>query len=398
MSLTILCITSHFKGMPLIEELKRQGCRILMIVPEAIKNDPWPMDLIDEKYVMPSLLDIANIQNAVSYLARTEKIDQIIPLDDYEVSTAATLREHLRLPGMGESVTRMFRDKLAMRLRARECGVAVPAFSAVFHHPTLNEFMQRVPGPWLLKPRYEAGSMGIKKCANASEVWRWLNQWGDNQSHYLLEKFVPSDVFHVDTIVWDGKIKFSVVHKYGLPPLTVSHGGGVFTTRSMSPDHPDAQALLAMNARVIESLGMVRGINHIEFLKPNGSDDFLFLEAAARVGGANIADMIEYATGMNPWREWARIELAHLRGEEYELPTMHTGYSGVIQCLAKQEYPDMSAYGDNEVVWRLHKQWHAGLIVSSPSAERVEQLLVQYAPRFMHDFVTWQPPLETGRE
>ena len=153
-----------------------------------------------------------------------------------------------------------------------------------------------------------------------------------------------------------------------------------------------------MNARVIESLGMVRGINHIEFLKPNGSDDFLFLEAAARVGGANIADMIEYATGMNPWREWARIELAHLRGEEYELPTMHTGYSGVIQCLAKQEYPDMSAYGDNEVVWRLHKQWHAGLIVSSPSAERVEQLLVQYAPRFMHDFVTWQPPLETGRE
>ena len=384
--------------MPLLEELKRQGCRILMIVPEAIKNDPWPMDLIAEKYIMPNLLDVTNIQNAVSYLARSEKIDQIIPLDDYEVSTAATLREHLRLPGMGESAARLFRDKLAMRLRARECGIAVPEFSAVFHHPTLNEFMHRVPGPWLLKPRYEAGSMGIKKCANADEVWRWLNQWGDNQSHYLLEKFVPSEVFHVDTIVWNGQIKFSAVHKYGLPPLTVSHGGGVFTTRSLSPDHPDAQTLLALNKRVIECLGMVRGINHIEFLKPNGSNEFLFLEAAARVGGANIADMIEYATGMNPWREWARIELAHLRGEEYQLPPMHTGYSGVIQCLAKQEYPDMTAYSDREVVWRLHKQWHAGLIVSSPSAARVEQLLVQYAPRFMRDFVTWQPPLETGRE
>jgi hypothetical protein len=154
---------------------------------------------------------------------------------------------------------------------------------------------------------------------------------------------------------------------------------------------------LALNAHVIKTLGMVRGINHIEFLKPNGSNDYLFLEAAARVGGANIADMIEISTGMNPWREWARIEVANARGEDYALPPMREGYSGVIQCLAKQEHPDTSAYNDPEIAWRLNKAWHAGFIISSPDAMRVETLLTQYAERFLRDYVTWQPPLETGR-
>ena len=61
---------------------------------------------------------------------------------------------------------------------------------------------------------------------------RWTN-WATEQSRFLLEQFVPGDIFHVDSIVSEGKVVFAVVHQYGRPPMQVMHEGGVFTTRTV---------------------------------------------------------------------------------------------------------------------------------------------------------------------
>jgi biotin carboxylase len=388
-------MTSEIKGLRFIEEAKRQGCYVILLTREKWKDAPdWPRDSIDEMFFMPTLDNRQHIFNAVSYLARSHQIDHINPLDDLDVEMAAALREHLRLPGMGETATRFFRDKLAMRLRARGAGILVPEFTPTFSHARLAEFMQRVSPPWVLKPRSLAGSMGIKKCNSADEVWQWLDQLGDDQSHFHLEQFVPGDVFHVDSLVWDGEVVFSTAHQYGLPPMTVSHGGGIFTTRTMRRDAPDTQALLAINRETIKALGMVRGANHVEFIKAHADGRLYFLEAAARVGGANISELIEFATGLNLWGEWAKIEVANVRGEQFQLTKPRDDYAGILICLAKQESPDLSAYAAPEVVWRLQRPYHAGLIVQSPAAERVESLIAEYTPRFMQDFMATLPALD----
>ena len=54
--------------------------------------------------------------------------------------------------------------------------------------------------------------------------------------------------------------------------------------------------------------------------------------------------------------------------------------------LARQQEPDTAAYDDPEIVYRLKKHHHAGLIVRSGSAERVEELLDDYGDRFLTDF------------
>ena len=56
--------------------------------------------------------------------------------------------------------------------------------------------------------------------------------------------------------------------------------------------------------------------------------------------------------------------------------------------------PDTSAYDDPEIVYRVKKRHHAGLIVRSKKLERVEELLTQYAARFADEFVAVVPPLE----
>src|SRR5690348_2734730 len=343
--LAILCVSTYEKGQEFIRTCKAIGCTVYLLTVEKLRNADWPREAIDEMFFMPEDLQLSQLLNAVSYAARTRKIDRIVALDEFDMENVSAIREHLRIPGMGLTTVRYFRDKLAMRARAKEVGISVPEFVHVLNHDELRGFMARVPGPWLLKPRSQASGIGMKKIHQPDELWAWLDKLGDEQSHFLLEQFVPGCVFHVDSIVSEKEVVFAEAHAYGAPPLDVSHGGGVFTTRSLERDCADAKALQTANRELIEGLGLMRGVTHAEFLKANADGKLYFIEIAARVGGAYISDVIESATGVNLWREWAKLEVG--AGKiRYVLPPVREDYAGVILSLAKQERPDTSAYND----------------------------------------------------
>ncbi len=394
MPVTILCLASYFKGLSFLTAASQAGARVLLLTREKLRNEPWPWESIDEVFYMPSLTARPDIVYAVSYLMRSEAIDRIVPLDDYDVETAAHLREHLRLNGLNESTSRFFRDKLAMRMQARAHGLAVPEFTAVFNYDRLREFMQRVPAPWLLKPRSEAGAMGIKKVHNSEEVWRWLDRLGDEQSFFLLEQFLRGDVYHVDSIVYNGQVVLAVPHRYGRPPMSVAHEGGVFVTQRLPQNDPEAGELLALNAQLLNAFGLQHGVSHTEFLRSAENGRFYFVETAARVGGANIEQLVEASSGVNLWGEWARLEIALAQGQPYTAPADKGHFAGLLVCLARQEYPDLSGYQDAEVVFRLRKQHHAGLVVASPDGARVQSLVDAYSERFARDFLAVAPPLD----
>ena len=369
---------------------KAIGCRVFLLTVEKLRDGDWSREAIDEMFFMPEELPLPALLNAVSYAARTRKIDRIVALDEFDMENVSAIREHLRIPGMGLTTVRYFRDKLAMRARAQEAGILVPQFVHVLNHDELREFMNRVPAPWLLKPRSQASGIGMKKIHQADELWPCLDKLGDEQSHFLLEQFVPGSVFHVDGVVSEREVKFADAHAYGTPPLNVSHAGGVFTTRTLERESEDAKTLQALNAKLIEVLGLVRGVTHGEFLKAHLDGKFYFLEIASRVGGAYISDVVDAASGINLWREWAKLEVGAGKAP-YSLPPVRHDYAGVIVSLAKQEEPDTSAYNDPEIIYRVKKYHHAGLVVKSETPLRVKQLLDNYAQRFMTDFLAMQP-------
>jgi biotin carboxylase len=393
--MTILCLASYEKGHEFLRECKRQGWTVVLVTSESIQHAAqWPMESIDEIFYMPDqnhLWDRAQTVNAVSYLARTRVFDRIVPLDDFDVEVAAMLREHLRVPGMGQTTARYFRDKLAMRMKASEVGLAVPDFIHMLNHAQVAAFMERVPGPWVLKPRSMAGAIGIKKVHHADELWRILEGLGDEQSRYLLERFVPGDIFHVDCIVYEREVRFAIASGYGRPPLEVSHGGGIFTTRTLERESETARRLIAENARVMAALGMLRGVSHSEYIVGDEDGKVYFLETSARVGGAHIAELVEAAAGINLWAEWAKVELAGGK-EPYAPPVPRDDYAGLLVSLARQEHPDTSQFADPEIVWRMNRANHVGLIVRSPSPERVRELLEDYTTRVARDYHAVAPP------
>jgi biotin carboxylase len=395
---TILCLASYFKGHDFIRECHRLGARVLLVTRESLRDLEWPRESIDELLLIPDLTHRDHMINAVSWLARTESIDRIVPLDEFDLEMASTLREHMRVPGMGESTVRFFRDKLAMRIQAEEHGMLVPDFTSIFNYDRIREFMERVPPPWLLKPRHSASAIGIKKVERAEDLWPLLDVLGDRQSFHLLERYVPGDVFHVDAIAWDGKVVFAEAHGYFQPPFDVYHGGGLFCTRTLDRESRESAALVTRNQQIATALGMTRGALHTEFIRGREDGRYYFLETAARVGGANIVALVEAATGLNLWREWARVEVADGFGDEYARPVGRTDHAGLLISLARHEWPDLSAYQDPEIAWRLSKRHHAGLVVASPATARVEELLAAYMPRFREDFFATMPAAQEAIE
>jgi biotin carboxylase len=390
---TILCLASYFKGLVFLVEAKRLGCRVLLATSESLRDAAWPREAIDELFFVPDVKHqwkVDDLLLGVSHLARREAIDRIVPLDDFDLEKASALREHLRVPGMGETTTRHFRDKLAMRVKAASDGLPVPAFVHVLNESSIRAFCARVPPPWFLKPRQQAGAIGIRKIHSEDDLWAAIAELGDRASFYLLERLVAGDVYHVDSIAYGREVRFAVGSRYGTPPFDVSHGGGVFTTSLIERGTAEERDVLDLNRRLLTSLGLVRGVSHSEYIR--GRDgQWVFLETSARVGGAHIADLVEAATGLNLWAEWARIEVAGGEGR-YTVDQPRHDYAALLVSLAKQEWPSTDAYTDAEVVWRLKKRHHAGLIVRSASYARVQELLAQYVERFTHDFVATLPP------
>ncbi len=392
MDLNVLCLATYFKGERFMREAVALGANVYLLTAAKLLQRPWPRDILADVFAMRDGADIGETTRTVSYLARSVRFDRIVALDDFDVETAASLREHLRIPGMGDTTARHFRDKLAMRVKAREEDILVPEFVHVLNYDALRDFMKRVPAPWMNKPRSEASAAGITKVRDEAQLWELVNKQGDRQSFFLLEQYVPGDVYHVDSVVSERKVLFTAVHRCGAPPFDVAHGGGVFSTSTVPRGSRDESELTALSERVLACMNLVRGVSHVEFIKSKATGQFYMLECAARVGGAHIADMVEAATGINLWAEWARIEVGGGKAS-YALPKPREEYGGLIVTLAKDERPDTSAFDAPEVVFRSTEKNHVGLVLRSPSHERVQALLADYLER-VRPLVATMPALD----
>jgi len=383
--LNFLCVSTYYKGAAFLKSCKAEGNNVYLLTKKKLDHEPWPWEAIADTFYIDEWKH-DDVVKGIAYKFRTIKFDRFVALDDFDVEKVALLREHFRSPGMGRTTAHYFRDKLAMRSKAKIESVNVPEFTDLFNNDTINEYADRVSPPWLIKPRMEASATGIKKIHSKDELWQVVNDLGDERDNYLVEKFAPGDVYHVDGLNVDGKVVFSRVSKYLDTPFEVAHGGGIFRSASSEIGSKVEKSLQKMNAEVMKAFGMQFGASHTEFIQSKATGDLFFLETSSRVGGANLAEMVEAASGVNLWEEWARIETANLRKVKYKLPKINNQYAGIVVSLSRFEYPDTSSFTDKEIVWRMDKAWHIGLIVVSDSSERVLELLDHYTERIGKEF------------
>jgi hypothetical protein len=379
---SFLLISSYFKGGEFIKACKKLGNTVYFLTSAGLKNDPWPYDHIDETFYLPENEDktwnLQDMVKGVAWMLRGRKVDRIVALDDFDVEKAALLREEFRIPGMGQTTARYFRDKLAMRIQADQAGIKVPAFTSLFNDETINSYLKNTEAPWLIKPRGEASATGIKKVQSADAFWQVINSLGERRHMFLAEQFRPGDVYHVDALSVNGELVFCKSSRYLNTPMEVAHGGGIFRSVSLPDDHTEAVLLHKHTAQVMKAFGMQFSASHTEFIKSRETGEFIFLETASRVGGAHLSDMVEAATGINLWAEWAAVETAKAQGKAYKLPRTTDYFAGIIVSLARQEWPDMSPFNAPEVCWRMKKPFHVGMILRSNNEKKLQSVMDEY--------------------
>jgi len=395
--LSFLCIASYFKGNDFLRGMKSTGATVYLVTSKKLEHEPWAREAVDDIFYVEQdpnnewVMD--DVAAGLAWLMRTHKIDRIVSLDDFDVEKGAFLREYFRIPGMGVTTAHHFRDKLAMRIAARDAGIPVPGFSSLFNNDDINDFIRDNPGPWIVKPRGQASATGMKKVYSADELWAHLDTLGGDRHRFLVEQFKPGDVYHVDALSEHGKIVFERASVYLSTPFEVAHGGGIFRSAIVPFGSADEKQLLALNTKVMNAFGMQTSASHTEYIKNKETGEFYFLETASRVGGAHLADMVDASSGINLWYEWARLEAAVAAGEKYQLPKPRKEYAGIIVSLTRQESPDTQQFQDPEICWRMEgKTHHIGLIVRAPKRERVLELLDNYADLVQKEFHASAPP------
>ena len=395
----IVCIASEHKGNEFLDECQNAGWYVTLVTRKKLLDEPWAWTALNEVKTVDDNATIDEYVRAVTNIAGSRAIDRIVGLDEFDVLTAAKAREHLQLGGMSSSHALRFRDKLSMRNIAYEAGIPCPEYVGVFNQDAIIEYLAQTPSPWIVKPRTEVSAFGIRKCNTAEEVWTALealdarHTWRDHPSQFLIERFIEGSVFHVDSIVDNGKVLACGVSRYGTPPLSVSHQGGVFTSSIVSFRAKERRELEKLNKHLLEAFKYERGVTHAEFLQSETDGKFYLLEVACRVGGAYIANVLEHACNFNLWREWARLETA-TEVNPYTLPKLRKGFAGVALALANQDAPDTSHYDESEIVYRVSKPKHVGLIFYSGKQKRIDELLNIYTERITTDFLAVAPAKE----
>ncbi len=388
--MNVLCISRYFKGGDFMIGAKAAGHQVYLLTSKKLEREAWPWESIDETFYMVEdengLWNHDHLVGGLAHKMRNTKFDIFVALDDFDVEHVAFLREYFRIPGMGETTARYFRDKLAMRIKAQSEGVPVPQFTALFHDADINLFADNVPAPWLIKPRMQASASGITKVYSKEQLWEVLDKIGGERHEYLLERFAPGAVYHVDSLTYDGKVIFSRVSQYMDTPFEVAHGGGIFRSHTIELGSDEDKALLSLNENVMGAFGMQYSASHTEFIKCNEDGKYYFLETASRVGGAHLAEMVEAASGINLWKEWANIETAVFSNQKYKLPKVRKDHAGIIVSLCRFERPDTSSFEDKEIVWRMNKDHHIGIILQSKDKGKILQLLDKYAERVKNEF------------
>lgn len=396
----IICIASEFKGNEFLEEAHANGWHVTLVTRDDLREANWSWTSLNEIHFVAKESREEEYLREIVNLGGKRPIHHVVGLDEFDVLPAARTREYLQIDrGMTRSHALRFRDKLTMRTRASAGGVPCPDFSALFNPDEINEYLDRAQGPWIVKPRTEVSAFGIRKCSTKDEVWSVLNEldnrntWRDHPSAFLIERFLEGAVYHVDSVISNGKVVAQGVNQYGTTPFKVAHGGGVFTSMTLGYGSRARRELVKLNRQLLEALDHKNGVAHAEFLKSDEDGKFYLVEVAARVGGAYIANVHEHACGFNLWREWGKMETS-TEENPYVPPKTRKDFAAIALALANEEHPDTSAYQDPEIVYRVDKPHHVGLIFKAKTRKRIQELVAGYTDRITNDFLAVAPVKE----
>jgi biotin carboxylase len=244
------------------------------------------------------------------------QFDRVLSLSEYELLDAAYIRQRFSILGPTPAQAEKVRNKVVMKTMVAFTGIRVPEFLA------LGKLLEYVP-QWqdrvVLKPVDGASSENVKVFPSLTFLLEALQTRNtgiellDREEakfeRFEVEEFITGPIIHFDGLVQDGEVKAVVASQYVGDCLAFANGQPLGSVQIDISDSDQAWV-----SQVLSAVELTKGCFHLEAIASNSG--LVFLEVANRVGGADVHDSFELATGIH-------LHSAQLKSwldEEIQLP------------------------------------------------------------------------------
>ncbi|MBM3115192.1 ATP-grasp domain-containing protein [Jeongeupia naejangsanensis] len=273
-----------------------------------------PAELRCEKWLRPGV-DKTEVEAINAISERHTRFDAVLSLSEYELMSAAIVREHFGIAGASVAQIERVRNKLLMKHIVDAAGIAVP------QNLSLSEFFASAHLKWsgktVLKPVDGASSENVLVFESPQQLKDALVDRrigitsvdaGDYEA-YEVEQFVSGDILHIDGLMLNGQLKLIVSSKYVGNCLAFAKGQPLGSVQIDTTDE-----LRTWSLAVLGAIGLSSGSFHLEAIQSERG--LVFLEIANRVGGAEVVAAVELATGVH----LPSAELKAYLGEAVDAP------------------------------------------------------------------------------
>lgn len=249
----------------------------------------------------------------VIQLLKGETFDKVISLSEYELLEAALIREALGVQGSSYQQISLVRDKMLMKQAVMRKGIRTP-----LHESCTEMTVGAWSGKTVVKPVSGASSQNVTVHLTKQDAISFVNTQAKagtlDPESYEIEEFINGPILHIDGLIHEGNLLSILASRYIGTCLGFAKGLPLGSVQ-LDPD----PALFAWSRECLQAVEISDGAFHLEVIQTESGP--VFLEVGARVGGADVVDTFELATGIH----LPSVELKILTGEKIDRAALTAG-------------------------------------------------------------------------
>ena len=299
---TIMILGASILQLPAIEKAREMGLKVI-----ALDMDPEAVGF-SVPGVIKEIISTIDIPAAIE-AAKRHKIDGVMTLaTDMPMRTVAAIAKECRLIGITEDTAVKATDKAMMRQALKEAGVPIPKFYRVADKDEFMTAVEKMSGPFMVKPSDSSGSRGILKIDNKnfSESAYEYSKSVSRSGMVVVEECMIGPEVSVETLAIDGEVHvIQITDKITTgAPHFVEMGHTQPSRLSSGIIEIIKKTAIAAN----KAIGIRNGPSHTEIIVTN--DGPKIVELGARLGGDCITThLVPLSTGVNMVEACIKIAL-----------------------------------------------------------------------------------------
>lgn len=284
----LLMLGGAFSQVPAIKKAKKIG--YYTITCDYLPENPG--HAFADEYVNISTVD----KEAVLGLARSKDIDGIIAYaSDPSAMTAAYVCDAMQISGSTYESVQLLCEKDRFRDFQKKNGFYTPDFYSISDLAQLDNMMEEIVYPCMVKPVDSSGSRGVKKTENQKQLEDAVkNAFQFSRcGRVIIERYIESHMnqLHGDGIVVDGELHF-----VALGEQRFKDSVPIGTSFPARVEEGLMERVYKEVSRVIRDSGYLYGGVNIE-VRITTENKICVVEIGPRTGGNYIPQLMELATG-----------------------------------------------------------------------------------------------------